>query len=76
MLKTVILPVLDLPELFLKPTTNFFNFKLFKENDDRDNLCLHPLESGLNFFKKIDNYLKFFENSIEQKFYKILKQIH
>ena len=57
MLKTTILPESDLPEFFLKPDDNFFNFKLFKENEDNDILCLVPLDNGLNFCKKIKTYL-------------------
>lgn len=55
LLKTVILPVLDLPALFLKPEHNFFNFKLFNENEAKDKRCLEPFVNGLNFFKKIKN---------------------
>ncbi len=68
MLKTVILPELERPEFFLKPTDNFFNFNEFKEKDDNDNLCLEPFDKGLNFFKKIKNYLK---SLIKFKFNKI-----
>lgn len=57
LLKTVIFPWLDRPEFFLKPEHNFFNFKLFNEKEDKDNLCLVPLVSGLYFFKKIKSYL-------------------
>ncbi len=55
--KTLILPFKFLPELLEKPEVNFFNFKLFKENEDNDDLCLVPFVIGLNFFKKIKNYL-------------------
>jgi len=55
LLKTVILPKEDRPELFLKPLVNFFNLKLFSEKEDKDNLWRLLFDVGLNFFKKIKN---------------------